>query len=52
MYMIFCECQLKKHRGVHWDDVTIIEEDRGSTDELVFTRYSFILDVKNNKFWS
>jgi len=38
MYMIFCECQLKKHRGVHWDDVTIIEEDRGSTDELVFTR--------------
>jgi hypothetical protein len=34
--MIFCECRLKTHNSVHWDDVTIIDEGE-TRDEVVFT---------------
>ncbi len=37
VYMIFCECTLKPQKAVKWDDITIIEDQEESTDELVFT---------------
>ena len=37
VYMVFCECTLKRQAAVHWKDVTIIDDDNGLDDVVVFT---------------
>merc|ERR1712223_1651994 len=33
LYLVFCECSLKKQRSVHWKNVTVIQDNAANSDD-------------------